>query len=108
MNKFTYKSTYGSYDNCSFLVGYYENDNLGIEIWSDTEGPITRVTVNPDIKIPEDSIAIKNYSENEGMVDWLKSMSIIDDEPTDIIHSGWVDIPVHKLTAHGKKMLGLE
>ena len=100
-NKFTYKSQYGEYHNCQFMIGYYENGNLGIEIWSDTEGPITKVTVNPDIKIPKDRIAIKNYSENEGIVDWLISEGIIEDTPVQIIPSGWIEIPVHKLTAKG-------
>lgn len=107
MNKFTYEGKYCRYDDCEFLLGHYSNGNLGIEIWSVDNGPITKVTVNPDIKIPEDRIAIKNYSENEGMVDWLISMSIIEDSPANVIHSGWIDIPVHRLTTHGKKVLGL-
>ena len=108
MNTFTYKSKYGTYKDCQFVIGYYENGNLGIEIRSNTEGAIARVTVNPDIPISIDEIAIKDYSENEGMVDWLLSMNIIEEEPIREIESGWVTIPVHKLTAHGKELLGME
>ena len=108
MNTFTFKSKYGTYENCSFSAGYYPNGNIGIEIWSDSEGPITKVTVNPDVKIPADRIAIKNYSENEGMVDWLVSMNIIEKDTSTTIISGWVEIPVHMLTEYGKQMLGLK
>lgn len=108
MEKFTYRSQYGEYRNCQFMVGYYENNNIGIEIWDDNVGPICKVTVNPDVKLPSDRIAIKNYAENEGMVDWLKSMKIIEPDPVQIIQSGWVEIPVHLLTSKGKEMLVLE
>ena len=71
MNEFTYVSPYGNYEECYFQVGKYTNGNTAIEIWNNEDGPITKVTVNPDIKLPNDRIAIKDYSENEGMVDWL-------------------------------------
>lgn len=106
--KFTYRSLYGNYEDCTFVLGYYPNNNIGIEIWSNSEGPITKVTVNPDIELPRDRIAIKDYSENEGMVDWLVSMNIIEPNPVDIIISGWVEIPVHLLTDAGKEIIGLE
>lgn len=106
--KFTYFSKYGTYENCQFMVGLYANGNLGIEIWSDEEGPITKVTVNPDIKIPTDRIAIKNYSENEGMVDFLVEEDLIEPDPVQIIESGFVTIPVHKLTTYGMLYLSLQ
>lgn len=103
---FTYESKYGIYTNCQFMIGYYRNGNIGVEIWSE-DGPITKVTTNPDISIGNDMIAIKNYSENEGMVDWLKSMDIIEPDPVRIVISGWVEIPIHKLTPNGIRMMGL-
>jgi len=90
------------------MTGHYQNGNIGIEIWSDTEGPITKVTVNPDIIVSSDCIAIKNYSENEGMVDWLISMKVIEETPVKIIGSGFVQIPIHRLTKRGNELLGIE
>ena len=107
MSTFTYISKYGIYHDCYFRKGYYENKNLAIEIWNTTEGPIIRVTVNPYVKLPDDRIAIKNYSENEGMVDWLVSHDIIEEDAMQIIVSGLVELPVHALTENGKKYLGL-
>lgn len=102
MNKFTYKSKYNSYQDCHFIVGRYPNGNLAVEIISDTEGPITKVTVNPNVKLEDDYIAIKDYSENEGMVEFLVSMGIIVENPVMTIPSGFVFIPVHRLTNAGK------
>lgn len=107
MSTFTYESKYGTYKDSFFRVGHYENDNTAIEIWSNSEGPITKVTVNPDINVPKDMIAVKDYSENEGMVDWLMSMDIIEGEPLKIVNTGWITIPIYKLSAHGKEMLGI-
>lgn len=106
-NYLTYESKYDRYEDCYFQTGRYLNGNLVVEIYSRSLGPITRVTINPDIVLPDDLIAIKNYSENSGMVEWLISQGII--EPTAIreITSGWVSIPVHRLTEKGKQILGI-
>lgn len=108
MKMFTYESKYGTYDDCMFMTGYYENGNLGVEIWSNGKGPVTKVTVNPDLRLPKDTIAVKNYSENEGTLEWLKSMDIIEKNPVGEVRSDWVTIPVYKLTDHGKEMLDID
>ena len=107
MSTFTYKSKYGEYKNCFFQTGRYLNGNLAIEIWSNEEGPITKVTVNPDMKVSDDSIAVKDYSENEGMAAWLISEGIIEKDPLFMWPSGWVKIPIYSLTPHGKEMLDI-
>lgn len=98
---------YGRYENCYFRAGYYANGNLAIEIINDDYGPVTRVTVNPDITVPYPLIAIKNYSENEGMVEWLVDEGIVEENPIHIVESGWVEIPLHRLTDHGIQLLDL-
>jgi len=107
MSTFTYTSRYSEYSNCFFQIGKYANGNLAIEIWSNEEGPITKVTVNPDIYIDHDRIAVKDYSENEGMADWLISENLIEEEPIESITSGFVKIPIYELTPHGKEMFGV-
>lgn len=104
MNNFTFKSKYAEYKNSFFQVGSYGNKNLAVEIWSAEDGPISRVTVNPGIMIPRTQIAIKDYSENEGMVDFLKSEGLIEDVPVMTIPSGWIEIPVYNLTDKGKEV----
>ena len=107
MNTFTYESKYGNYEDCSFRVGHYENGNTAVEVWSNTEGPITKITVNPDITIPKNMLAIKNYSENEGVDDWMISQNLIEAAPLHIIKIGWVEIPVYRLTKYGKEVLSI-
>ena len=109
MKHYIYTSKYGStYEDCYFDTGYYENGNIAFYIMSQSEGPIIVPTVNPGIKLPPDRIAIKNYSENEGIIDYLISLDMIEHDPVQLIQSGWVEIPIHKLTPTGKEILGIE
>lgn len=106
-NYFTYKSRYDEYQNCYFRTGRYPNGNLAIGIYNANQGPITKVTINPDITLPDDIIAIKNYSENSGIVEWLVSEGIVEELAESRVDYRWVSIPLHKLTEKGKQMLGI-
>lgn len=107
MKTFTYKSSYGfEYPNCYFVTGRYsENNNLSVRIMNDSEGPICTVTVNLGRKINDDCIVVKDYSENEGMVNWLFDNEFIEDHPVDIIDNGYVHCGVYKLTDKGKEYM---
>lgn len=107
-----YKFKYNSYDDCCFSVGRYPNGNIAIEIWSDSEGPINRTTINAGIILPDEYIAVKNYSENEGIysenegiVDFLKELGIIAEEPVMTIPSGFIWVPIYRLTDKGEEIL---
>lgn len=103
-DKFTYKSKYSTYENCTFEVGRYTDDrNLALSISSETEGPICTCTVNTWKKLDDDRICVKNYSENEGMDNFLKGMGIIG-EKVGSIPSGFVEIPVYLLTESGQEL----
>ena len=100
----TFKTKYSSYNDCEFVADRYQtNGNLALSVTSETEGPITTCTVNTDVTLPEDCIAVKNYSENEGMDKTLADMEIIG-EHIGFIKSGWVVIPVYRLTDKGKAL----
>lgn len=99
MKNFTYKSKYGTYKNCYFYGGTYPNGNIALEICNSELGSITRVTTNPGIKVADDCLAIKDYSENVGMVSWMQTNGFIKEgPPIRIIHSGFVEIPVYQMT----------
>ena len=101
MENFTYTCECGSFENCHFCVArYVGNKNLAITIF-DNEGPVAHCTINTPVKLTDDRIAVKNYSENTGMDNFLIDMGIIEKEPIDHIESNWVNIPVHKLTQSG-------
>ena len=102
---FEYTSKFGTKYMVNFVAGRYGNGNLaltmvgaaGTEYCGET---IARVTVNPDIPLSDTQIAIKDYSENKGMVHFCKGLGIIG-ELVGIIPSGWVEIPVYELTEEG-------
>ena len=99
----TFKTKYGEYPNCEFKTGKYPNGNLALQVVSEDEGPITICTVNPGESVAHDAIAVKNYSENEGMVDTLTEMGVIGRELYSL-QSGWVVIPVLELTEKGLEL----
>ncbi len=103
----TFKTQYGEYPDCEFVTGYYPNGNLALEVAIKDEGPLCTCTVNPGHTIGHNAIAVKNYSENEGMVDTLTEMGIIG-RRLYLIRSGWVEIPVHELTEEGLALFATE
>ena len=95
---FSCKTKYGEYKDCYFKAGHYNNGNIAILIESgEDEEPIMVATVNPWQAVEDSCVAIKNYSENEGVVEVLKEQGIIVGEPEYDIPSGFVTIPVYRL-----------
>lgn len=98
---FTYKSRWGDCEKCEFV-----KQGSGIHtryfIFSMEEGPIC------DLNLPgytsglakcyqkESVVAIKDYSENEGTLDFLKNLGVVKQE-IGKISSGFVRIPVVEL-----------
>lgn len=104
-DKFTYTSKHATYENCMFCVNRYVNNyNLALSIYSENEGPITTCTINTEHISKADEIGVKDYSENVGMVNFLKHMGIIEGDPVHIQNSGWVEIPYYKLSESGKEL----
>ena len=101
----TFNTKYGKYENCSFRASRYsDNGNLALVVESPEEGRIMTISVNPGLKLGDDVLAVKNYSENEGVDETLKELGIIHDAPVSRIPSGWVEIPVYKLTEKGREL----
>ncbi len=107
MQTFTYKGKYGEYPNCFFRVGRYDDQSLRFEIWSNKEGSITTCTVRLPFPLEKDEVHIKNYSENEGLIEFLKDFGVI----TNIISyrpCGYVSVPRVKLDLNKLKEHTLE
>lgn len=63
---------------CELQIGYYGNGNTAIQILDKEDyGLITTATVNLGDKLPENQAYIKDYSENEGMLEFLKKTGIV-------------------------------
>ncbi len=84
--------------NCILVLGQYNNGRTAIQLKSSIDGsPVAVATINvPDVYLEKDEVIIKDYSENEGMLDTLVSHGIV--EPTGRrVKSGFIECEVCKL-----------
>jgi hypothetical protein len=89
--------------NHAVALRYVEYGNKRIAIMAYTvkagrdDEPDFVATVNlPEVPMAIDEVAVKDYSENEGMLDWLVSHGIVS-EPVRYVGSGFSTIPICKL-----------
>lgn len=83
---------------CFIETSKYVNDRLAIDLCDVSDGCLVlTATVNlPHNHLPDDHVFIKDYSENEGIMNILINAGIID-HPTLYVPSGYVQIPMCKL-----------
>lgn len=81
----------------SLAFSKYLNDRIAIQLL-DNEGQLVCVaTVNiPDVILNDDEVIVKDYSENEGLLNLLVSNKITS-EPLRFVQSGYVTCAVVKL-----------
>ncbi len=99
IEKFTFNLNGHSYPNSSFYAGVYNNGNCALSV-ANEEGRVCVCSVNTGNTIPDTCIAVKNYSENEGMEESLREQGIIGKKVFEV-RSGWVSVPVFELTEKG-------
>jgi len=74
----------------------YSNGRTAIQLVDD-EGPFAVATTNlPDVEMEDDEVAIKDYSENEGMLAALQQAGVVGDV-VGVVEQGFAKIPVCKL-----------
>ena len=85
---------YGSYE-VYLSFGKYRNGRTAIELLdAQDHEPVMVATVNIDNALLHgDEIIIKNYSENEGVLDFLVRNGIVS-QPKYWVATGWVTCPV--------------
>jgi hypothetical protein len=94
--KITHKTPYGEY-KLSMSISKYTNGQTAIKLFDMADGmPFATATVAIDDQLLEGEVAIKDYSENEGILDSLIEAGVID-HPHALYQSGWVKIPICKL-----------
>lgn len=80
------------------LEKYGHLKNNALSMYDEETGELFMVcSTNVDRKLRDDEVAIKNWSENEGIERWLIENNIIENIPFDFISSGFVIIPIYKL-----------
>ena len=95
--------------DCDVEFAQYQNCRVAILLVDSVDGsPIATATVNlPDERMEKDEVAIKDYSENEGMFAALKEAGLISD-PIRYVQSGWVEVPICKLTTGDEPLTEME
>jgi hypothetical protein len=80
---------------CVIDVLQYRNGRVALRLVDAYGGaPVATATVNlPDEVMEPGEVAIKDYSENEGMLATLVAAGIVG-EPVRTVSSGWVTVPI--------------
>lgn len=84
---------------CDVYFSKYTNNNRVAIVLQEKETgePYATASVNlPDTNLDVDQVAIKDYSENEGMLNDLVAAGIVEDTGM-TVPSGYVDIPIATL-----------
>lgn len=82
------------------IVSFKGNYDIRLTDTSTGE-PVANASVQLGVKLPEKHVAIKNYSENEGILEVLVAEGIVS-EPVQYVQSGFVSIPVCELLVEAK------
>ena len=92
------KVNFAGFD-CMVQKTYYgDNKRTALQLYDLTDGfPVATATVNiPEVELKDDEVLIKDYSENEGMLDALERAGIVW-RTGESVSNGRVTIPVAKL-----------
>ena len=83
---------------CILKKGYYSNGRIAIQLIDAKDHSLVAVaTVNlPDVELNPGEIIIKNYSENEGMLNVLYDAKIIG-PVLRMVKTGFVECPIVQL-----------
>lgn len=80
MKTYTY-NCFGEEFEVQLSWGRYQNGSLALQLVSPTHGPIAKASSNVeslvDEPLPEGVIAVKDYSENKGMLEFLQDNKIV-------------------------------
>lgn len=94
------------YRNVELTLTHYRNGQLAMQLYCamddepDQMEPLMTVsTCIIDREIPPNAIWVKDYSENEGILDWLISNAIVEQEACATAPAGYTVVTAHHLTA---------
>ena len=77
-------------------LNYQDNDNISLQLYTmEFDELMCTASVNTDLVLPDNYVAIKDYGENEGILDALIQAKVIG-VPVEFIQSGFAFIPVCK------------
>jgi hypothetical protein len=91
---YTLNGKYGTY-KVIIAERSYANNRLALEILDCEDGiPVMVATVNiPEVPLNEGEIIVKNYSENEGVLDFLQQNGLVGEVLREV-QTGFVKCPI--------------
>lgn len=93
---------------CTVEFGkYIVNGNTSITLFTENGQPMTVATINLG-SLRQNLVAIKNYSENEGIEEVLIANGVIKDGVIYRVESGYVQAPVYELTDESLEIIKQE
>jgi hypothetical protein len=94
---FSYNSPFGERYLLFVKTETYRDGGVRIQLYDSKDGtPYATATSKVEEKLEQGEVAIKDWSENEGILDFLVQNKIIKD-PHRFVESGYVKIPICKL-----------
>ena len=77
----------------------YGNGNRAISLFTDSGEPYATATVNIPMALNSDEVAIKDYSENIGVLDFLIESNVIEPQAIDYYELPYAIVPIHRLVS---------
>lgn len=65
------------YWNCTTVWGFYGDGRVGLRL-VEGDAPVATATVNTAVRVDLDEIIVKDYGENEGMLDALVTAGVVE------------------------------
>lgn len=93
---FPFKSQFGESYALFIKKGFYRDGSVSIQLFDSEDGsPYATATTHLSGQLEKGEIAIKDWSENEGILDFLIENNIVT-KPHRFINSGFVSVPICK------------
>jgi hypothetical protein len=84
----------------------YQNGQIAIQlIEAETGEPWTTATSALESPVPKGQVAIKNWSENEGIDTLLLNAGVIEGAPVARARSGFVSVPLYQLSKSALELI---
>ena len=84
------KAKFKEYD-CVVKKGRYTNGNLALVLLDEEDNsPVATITVNTGEILPPDQAYVKDYSENQGILEFIKEIGLVK-EILGYTRLGWVE-----------------
>lgn len=80
MKEFTFTTKHGGSYQVTIQLGKYKNGQTSMQLLDAEDGtPVATASIAmPELSLDENEIVVKDYSENEGMLDFLLENSIVE------------------------------